>query len=233
MDTEIEALEKSDYLVLVSRKMKDYVTEMGIATEKVIVAPNGSDQQESTAKYGMPLKVIYAGTFAYWEKVHDFVNIAKHADPEKFKFYKAGDGPLRNDLLRKIRKEHISIDYLGCIPKQKIHKLLAQMQIGIAPSTKDLARQVASPIKIFDYMASGLPVITPKIGDWGDIIEKENCGIALNNDNIDDYLKALNTLAQENIWKTKSRNAIKSIEQKSNWNKVLEPITNLLLTYEK
>ena len=93
------------------------------------------------------------------------------------------------------------------------------MQIGIAPSTKDLARQVASPIKIFDYMASGLPVITPKVGDLGDIIKQENCGMALDDDSTESYAKALNTLAQENIWTVQSKNAIEAIQEKYNWPK--------------
>jgi glycosyltransferase involved in cell wall biosynthesis len=234
MRIEVEALENCSHVIVVSGKMKDYVTrKMGIPMEKIIVAPNGSEPQKSYAEYSKPLKVIFAGGFTYWEKVEDFVEVAKQANPQEFKFYLAGDGPSRNELLEKIKKENVPVAYLGRIPKQRIFAVLSKMQIGIAPSTKDLARQVASPIKIFDYMASGLPVITPKIGDWGDIIEKENCGISLNNGSIDNYLKALNTLAQENIWKTKSRNAIKAIQEKYNWAKVLEPMTDLLLTYEK
>jgi glycosyltransferase involved in cell wall biosynthesis len=234
MNIEKEAFQNCDQLIVVSEKMKEYLLkEFKIPNGKMTVAPNGSSVQQSVARYEKPLRVMYAGVFSYWEKVNDFLDIAKQADHKTFKFYLAGAGAMKNQLIKRIQEEKIPINYLGYITKQKIHRLLAQMQIGIAPSTRDLARQVASPIKIFDYMASGLPVITPKIGDWGDIIEKENCGIALNNDNIDNYLKALNTLAQEDIWKTKSRNAIKSIEEKYNWNKVLEPITNLLLTYEK
>jgi glycosyltransferase involved in cell wall biosynthesis len=234
MRIEIEALENCSHVVVVSRKMKDYLTKkMGISKAKIIVALNGSEPQTFHAEYSKPLNVIFAGGFTYWEKVQDFVEVAKQANPQEFKFYLAGDGPSRNELLEKIKKENIPVAYLGHIPKQRIFAVLSKMQVGIAPSTMDLARQVASPIKIFDYMASGLPVITPNIGDWGQIIRQENCGIALDNDSTENYVKALNALAQEDIWKAKSRNAIKAIQEKYYWAKVLEPITNLLLAYEK
>jgi glycosyltransferase involved in cell wall biosynthesis len=106
------------------------------------------------------------------------------------------------------------------------------MQIGIAPSTRDLARVVASPIKIFDYMASGLPVITPKIGDWGEIIVEEDCGVVLEDDSIEDYIKALNALAQRDVWTKKSNNAINIIKQKYNWDNVLKPLADLISNYQ-
>jgi glycosyltransferase involved in cell wall biosynthesis len=234
MNLEKEAFENCDHLIVVSEKMKEYLSkEFKIPNKKMTVAPNGSDSQQSVAKYEHPLRVIYAGVFSYWEKVNDFLAIAKQADPHTFKFHLAGTGPMKNQLIKRIQDEKIPINYLGYIPRQEIYKLLAQMQIGIAPSTKDLVRQVASPIKIFDYMASGLPVITPKIGDWGEIIKQENCGIALDDDTTENYVKALNMLAQENIWTTQSKNAIRAIHEKYNWAKVLEPITNLLLAYGK
>jgi len=234
MEIEKRVFQTCDHLIVVSKRMKKYVSKIfGVTDKKIIVASNGSDIRGSFAKYKIPLKIIYAGTFSYWEKVNDFLNIAKEANSRLFKFYLAGEGPLKASLIKRIKREKIPIKYLGYIPAQDIHKLLVRMQIGIAPSTKDLARQVASPIKVFDYMASGLPVITPRVGDWGDIIEIEDCGIALNNDDIENYLNALYILAQESIWTNKSKNAIKCIKEKYNWIKVLEPLTSIILEYVK
>jgi len=232
MSLEKEVFEKCDYLIIVSKKMREYLSkEFKIPNKKMIVAPNGSEVQESIAKYEIPLKVIYAGNFSYWEKVYDFLDMAKYADQKTFRFYLAGAGLMKNQLIEKIKKEKIPIKYLGYIPRQKIHMLLEKMQVGIAPSTKDLARQVASPIKVFDYMASGLPVVTPRIGDWGDIIEKEDSGIALSDDSIENYLKALDILTHENIWTIKSINAVKCVKEKYNWDKAFKPIMDLLLEF--
>jgi glycosyltransferase involved in cell wall biosynthesis len=228
---ENETFTKCDYLLVVSEKMKNYIChKFKIQPNKIIVIPNGSQIQQHVAKYNFPIKVIYAGIFAYWEKVHDFLDVAKQANNHKFRFYLAGTGPIRRQLLERIEKEKIPINYLGYIPREKIFKVFSSMQIGIAPSTRDLARMVASPIKVFDYLASGLPPITPKIGDWGNIIAQEDCGIALDNDNVENYIEALSTLVQKNVWVTKSKNAIKTIQEKYNWNNILKPLANLIST---
>jgi glycosyltransferase involved in cell wall biosynthesis len=227
---EIEALHNSDYIIVVSKKMQDYIVEkLKISKAKIIVAPNGSNPQEFHASYALPLRVIYAGGFAYWEKVHDFLEIAKYANTEKFKFYLAGDGPLRNEILSTIKKENIAITYFGSIPKQRIFSIFSKMQIGIAPSTRDLTRQVASPVKIYDYLAAGLPVVTPKIGDWGNLIADKNCGIALEDDSLQEYLNALNMLINEEYWNEKSFNAIKVIADECSWNKSLRSLVDFLL----
>jgi glycosyltransferase involved in cell wall biosynthesis len=233
MRMEIEALRKCYHIVVVSNKMKDYVSgEMRIPSSKITVSPNGSEPQEFHSGYRRPLRVIYAGGFAYWESVDDVLEIAKKADHRDLEFYMAGDGPLRNILLERIRKESIPIKYLGRIPKQRIFTVLSTMQIGIASSTKDLTRLVASPIKVFDYLATGLPIITPKIGDWGEMVVAEDCGIALEDDSVDEYLKALAILSDETTWTRKSANAIRVIEEKHSWNKALQPIIKLLLSME-
>ena len=232
-DLEKESFENCDHLIVVSEKMKLYVlNEMGIPSNKIVIASNGGDPQVSVAKYEKPLKVVYAGIFSYWEKLNDFLEIAKYSNEHNFKFFLAGAGPKKDELIRRIRDEKIPVNYLGYIPTDKIHYLLSKMQIGIAPSTKDLARQVASPIKIFDYMASGLPVITPKIGDWGSLIEREDCGVAVDVDSIHAYLNSLEELSNETLWQAKSKNAIRAIQKNYNWTKVLEPVTSLVSEYK-
>ena len=229
---ERETFLKCDHLLVVSEQMKDYVSKaFKIRSDKILVVPNGSTPQQFIAKYRVPLRVIYAGVFSYWEKVHDFLDVAKQTRDHRFNFYMAGEGPVKEQLLERIRREKIPLTYLGYIPRQKIFSTLSTMQIGMAPSTRDLARIVASPIKVFDYMASGLPVITPKIGDWGKIIEEEDCGIALEDDNPKSYEEALNMLAQQDVWTTKSKNAINIIKEKYNWDNLLRPLANLISNY--
>jgi glycosyltransferase involved in cell wall biosynthesis len=214
--------------------MKEYiVSHFDVKRNKITVTPNGSDVQTFTSKYDFPLKVIYAGNFSYWEKVEDYLEIAKNADQKAFKFILAGDGPQKKDLLRQIEKEKISIQYLGCMRRHEILKVMSTCQVGIAPSTRDLSRIVAFPIKVLDYMACGLPVIAPKVGDWGEMIERENCGILVEEDKVEGYLEALEVLKNKEIWLEKSRNGIRAIETKYNWNKILFPITNVLVETSK
>jgi len=227
---DVRALQRSDRVIVVSKKMKDYInSKWAIPISKIIVIPNGTNPQQHIASYSFPLHVIYAGGFAYWEKIDDFIEIARHADKNKFKFFLAGDGPLRDKILETIKKENIPITYLGHIPNKKIFSILSRMQIGVAPSTRDLARQVASPVKIYDYLAAGLPVITPNIGDWGNLIINKNCGVALDDDSIQEYLNALDLMTIREFWNKKASNAIEAVTSECSWDKALRPLVDCLL----
>jgi glycosyltransferase involved in cell wall biosynthesis len=224
---EKEVFQTADHLIAVSNYMKEYIQlYFRIDPNKISVAPNGGQLQPTLARFEKPLNVIFAGSFAYWEKVDDVLELAKKADPNMFKFYLAGAGPLEKLLLDRIRAEKIPIIYLGYIPRGRVYSLFSNMQIGLAPSTHDLARKVASPIKIFDYMSCGLPVVCSKIGDWGEVISKHHCGFALKVDTTDEYSRALSSLADKETWSRMSKNALKAIQEYYNWEMTLGPIAD-------
>lgn len=227
---EAEVFKSCTHLLVVSNKMKEYIVRhFKIPSDKISVIYNGADTQKLTAKFNHPLKVIYAGNFAYWEQVDDYLEIAKKANSSDFKFYLAGSGQMKKHVLARIKRENIPIKYLGHLPRSKMLNIMSKMQIGIAPSTKDTARLVAFPIKVLDYMSCGLPVITPSVGDWGKMIETEDCGISIKDDSVKNYITALETMKRKVVWQCKSNNGIQTIKIKYNWNRVLSPLKNLMM----
>nr|MDO8100871.1 glycosyltransferase family 4 protein [Candidatus Njordarchaeota archaeon] len=231
---EAEIFNRCTHLLVVSYKMKEHVARhFKVPDDKIHVVHNGAEPQNLKAKFSHPLKVIYAGNFAYYERVDNYLEIAKKANQADFKFFLSGAGAMKKHILARIKREKIPIKYLGHVPRPMMLNILSEMQIGIAPSTKDLARLVAFPIKVLDYMSCGLPVITPNIGDWGKMIETKNCGVALEDDSTESYLAALETLKRKAEWKNKSNNGIQTIRTEYNWNEVLSPLRNLMTQYSR
>jgi glycosyltransferase involved in cell wall biosynthesis len=229
---EAEVFKSCAHLLVVSYKMKEYIAHhFNIPDDKIHVVYNGADPQNLLARFSHPLKVIFAGNFAYWERVDDYLEIAKRANQRDFKFFLSGAGSMKKHILERIERERIPIRYLGQVPRPAMLNMLSEMQVGIAPSTRDLARLVAFPIKVLDYMSCGLPVITPNIGDWGKIVQKENCGIALEVDSTENYLAALETMKRRDEWQEKSNNGIQAIRTRYSWGRVLLPLRNLITQY--
>lgn len=227
--TEVDVFRRCNHLLVVSETMKQYIANhFKIAEDKITVIYNGATHLSQRAKYEFPLKVIYAGNFAYWERVDDFLDLAKTADTSTFKFYLAGGGPLKEHILARIKNERIPIKYLGFVPRPKIFDIMSQMQVGVAPSTRDTTRLVGFPIKILDYMSVGLPVITRYIGDWGKLVDVEDSGIALREDSTKSYKAALETLASESVWQRMSNNGVQLIRERYQWKNVLEPLSHLI-----
>ncbi len=226
---EVDVFRRCTHLLVVSNTMKQYIVRhFNISSEKISVICNGANSPSTTAKFSLPLNVIYAGNFAYWERVDDYLDLAKAANSSAFRFYLAGNGPLRRHLLTRIKNERIPLKYLGSVPRSTILGIMSNMQVGIAPSTRDTTRLVSFPIKILDYMSVGLPVITPLVGDWGKLVNTENCGIALEDDSIENYYAALRTLTDETVWRRKSNHSVRIIQEKYQWTNVLAPLYHLI-----
>ena len=118
------------------------------------------------------------------------------------KLYLAGDGPLLNET-----KELVSalgmkdvVFFLGQI--NNIPQLLKNMDVFVLSS-----RSEACPISILEAMASGLPIISTKVGGVPELVT--NNGILVESEDEQAFCEALKELFQNNDLRAKySRNAL-------------------------
>ena len=225
-EAEAEAGRASAGLSVVSNPMRRYFEASGFSGKKVFVAMNGADAQKTRAGFRKPLKAVYGGIFAFWEDVDSYLDLA--ATDSSHEFVLAGGGPLKQRIEKRIRDENIRVDYSGSLPRNEMMRLFAESQVGIAPSVDGLARQVACPIKVFDYLSCGLPVVTPRFGEWADIVEAAECGIATKKSDAGEFKEALNVLSDEKRWRRASKNALELVAKRFNWNRVLEPLQEMI-----
>ena len=79
-----------------------------------------------------------------------------------------GDGPTRQDIERFIQKEGIEkfVTITGRIPHTEIPSYLTAFDIGVSPR----ATFYASPMKLLEYMATGVVVVAPRMENIQDIV---------------------------------------------------------------
>jgi glycosyltransferase involved in cell wall biosynthesis len=89
-----------------------------------------------------------------------------------------GDGPERSRL-----EEHLSSHglqeaacFTGAVGPNEVPRLLASMDVAAAPYP-DLSFFYFSPLKVFEYMAAGLPVVASRIGQVATVIQHEVNGL--------------------------------------------------------
>lgn len=90
----------------------------------------------------------------------------------------AGRGPAEKELRRLAQDLNVedSVRFEGFVPYPNLPRLLAQADIGVATSRSNAFRQYASPLKIVEYMAAGLPVICSGGGEAEQMIEESRAG---------------------------------------------------------
>lgn len=86
------------------------------------------------------------------------------------------------------------IYYMGIIGRQEVNELYGKSVAGLVV-LKPLHNYIDSlPVKMFEYMAAGLPVIASDFPLWKQIVEENNCGICVKPDDPKTLSKAIKRL---------------------------------------
>jgi glycosyltransferase involved in cell wall biosynthesis len=142
--------------------------------------------------------VVFVGNIAPWQGVDILLESAFQLLPknETLKFLIVGDGLLRRTLVKKAEdsKWGKKIIFLGMRPYEEIPFLINIADICVAPFIGERNRKTGvSPLKIYEYMACGQPVVSSRI-EGLEFIEKEYAGELAEPDDAVSLAKALQDL---------------------------------------
>jgi glycosyltransferase involved in cell wall biosynthesis len=140
-----------------------------------VVVPNGVELErfadppsKNTARVtlGLPLDrrlVGFVGALRPWHGVD--VAIRALVDVPGAELVVAGDGPVRADLMALAIEVGVAdrVRWLGQVPHERIPTVLAAVDVAVAPYP-DLDGFFFSPLKLYEYLAAGVPVVASAIG---------------------------------------------------------------------
>ncbi|WP_394228301.1 glycosyltransferase family 4 protein [Pseudoalteromonas spongiae] len=111
------------------------------------------------------------------------------------------------------------VDFLGWIDRNKVASVLYSAKAGIVTLHPIINYQDALPVKMFEYMAAGVPVIASNIPLWNEIITSAQCGLCVDPLKPDEIAKAINYIC-ENPEKAKAMGQAGkfAVQSKYNWN---------------
>jgi glycosyltransferase involved in cell wall biosynthesis len=108
--------------------------------------------------------------------------------------------------------------YHGFLGREEINNILSEAKIGIVTLHPTVNYIDALPVKLFEYMSAGIPVIASNFPLWKEIIEGNNCGICVNPLDVNEISEAINYLTEnEDIAREMGLNGRKAVEEKYNW----------------
>ena len=119
-----------------------------------------------------PIHVIYIGCLHHERNLLTLSRAVKKANAEGMQFTLSlvGDGTERADLERFADQTAGQIRVMPPVPHDEVWKLLAQADIGVLPFPDEEKFQVSSPVKLFEYMAAGLPILATRIACHTDVV---------------------------------------------------------------
>ena len=106
-------------------------------------------------------------------------------------------GPFMHKALEDEIKSHKNwpkINYHGNVNRQKVAEILYQSKVGIVTLLPIINYLDSLPIKMFEYMAAGLPVVASDFPLWRQIIDEHECGILVDPTSPEEITDSVNYL---------------------------------------
>lgn len=205
-------IQNADACITVSNKLADYFQTHGVTKERMHVISNGADLSkfnpnlsgaEVREKYGLQGAVVigFIGSFHFWHGVDNLIALIKAAVAANaaVKFLMVGDGGAMKPQLQKFVAENNlaqRVILTGHVAHDEVGKHVAAMDIVLAPYPP-LEFFYYSPVKIYEYMACGKPVLSSRLGQIQEIINDGVNGFLSNPGDNADYSRKLARLIDD------------------------------------
>jgi glycosyltransferase involved in cell wall biosynthesis len=198
------AVSAATAVVAVSAGVAEHVRDKYGAGSKVHVVPNGVDPErfpaalfEARARAEHPFTVGFVGTFKPHHGLDDLVDAfarLRRGRPDT-RLLLVGDGSQRTAVEASLRAHRVGdgARLTGAVAPERVGPLLAEMDVGVAPYP--ISRAYVSPLKVFEYMAAGLPVVCSGVEQITDLVEDGVTGMLFEPEDVDALARLLERLA--------------------------------------
>ncbi len=160
-----KALNATSHVFVVNDYVAGRAKELyGVDGRKISILPNGvSTDRFQVLRKGTGKTVVFTGVM-YYHRGLDFLienaqEIVERNDGARFKL--VGSGPELAKLQELVKKKKLDLyfEFTGWVGWPQIPGILAGAAIGLGPLKHTQVTHQALPIKVLEYMASGLPVV--------------------------------------------------------------------------
>lgn len=205
---EAEVFRSADAVFAVSQEVRSYVISKGTSPARAHVVPNGVDTArfhpgvEAEILDGMSGKFVvgFSGSLKPWHGIEvlldAFGSLAERSDD--YHLLIVGEGPLRDTIEQFAGdnglRERITIT--GWMPHDALPGLIKSMDVAVAPYPK-LDDFYFSPLKLYEYMAVGVPIVASRLGQITEALEHNTTALLAEPGDADELAACIDRLHQD------------------------------------
>lgn len=175
-------LRLADAVIVVTPGLAQYYGALTGHVDRYHVIGNGADIERFVPSYGgspgSGRYVVFVGALASWQGVETALRAAADpAWPDGIELHIAGDGRERGAVVE-ATKTNARVRWHGTVPNSAAAELVAHSLAALVPMI-DAPRSAfgLSPLKLFEAMAAGVPVIGSDLPGIRDVVIEHDCGI--------------------------------------------------------
>jgi len=196
-------------ITVVSGYLKDQVISSGVPSEKIAVTPNAVDvdrfdrsRVDGTAlreRLGLKGKTVigFAGSFTKWHGLDLLVQAFANVSPElrEARLLLVGDGVTMEDTRALVEALGITdrVVFTGKVGHADVPEHMAAMDVGVMPESNVFG----SPMKVYEYLAMGVPAVGPRYGPLEEAIVDGEDGLIFTPGDVDGLTAALRSLVAD------------------------------------
>jgi glycosyltransferase involved in cell wall biosynthesis len=197
-------------VVVVSERVAEEVREIAPAA-RVVVVPNAVDVDafhvsaeralEARAALGVAKRDVLVGFFGRFYPWHG-IDVLTDAAPgllndwPEIKLLLVGDGGRRDQAERALRPWGDRVIFTGIVPHENVPPLMAGCDILVSPHAR-IEGFVGSPMKVFEYLASGRAIVASRLEQIGDVIDDGRTGLLVDPGAADELARAVGKLVSD------------------------------------
>lgn len=170
--------------------------------------------------------VVYVGGISRIRGINEAIDAVEAADVQLLLA-----GKFKTDAERQeaaARPGWPRVEYLGWVDRQGIQQALARSFAGLCTLYPTPNHLNAEPIKLFEYMAAGIPSIVSTIPDWMPYVEKHDAGVCVDPMDTTAIAEAIRWL-RDNPERARQmgENGRRAVLEHYNWNTQAERLKHL------
>jgi glycosyltransferase involved in cell wall biosynthesis len=185
----------ADAVVTISDHIRDWYLEMGLDPKSVVTARDGVDfevysnlAEMSAARDRLGIEsdaavAVYTGHFFPWKGVDTLVEAARCL-PERWRIFVVGG--IEPDLgrVRDLAGAEGRIEVVGHLPARDAAFYLAAADVAVLPNSgqAEISAKYTSPLKLFEYLASGTPVVASDVPAVREVVESGHSALLVEPD---------------------------------------------------
>jgi glycosyltransferase involved in cell wall biosynthesis len=155
-----------------------------------------------------PVKLVYIGRLQEERNLSILCEAVNEVNRRGFNFNLLfiGEGPYRQSLSEYAKMSDSHLHIVDSVPYAEIPKRLGDSHIGVTslPSPSNVKYGASSPLKMFEYMAAGMPILATSNPCHTDVVGKQDYAFWINDVSVSSSVSAL-----ERIWE--SRNLLRQM----------------------
>lgn len=182
---------------------------------KCVLLPNGfSEKVFSLTNSSMEtFTVVFHGNIGRFQNIELVIDVANLIMKKQanIKFIVIGDGP-KDTYLKKYKP--FNLDYLGRLSNKEVADIISKCHLGVSFRTDDIISINATPVKVYEYIGVGLPIlITPFESEGALLVEDLGIGVRFRNDEPEKIAQMIISMASNKIFYTTFKDNIAKIRE--------------------